>query len=194
MADSILDAVASSQSAFNDLMDKIDADNTTTMDVDYVATQSVDNDFAPDAEGSEAQHKASFRRSLRSALCHKKLADEIVDAMEELETTHNALCAKIDAEGGTLNDVDYESTLSISETDSDSAGSEAQHKASFRRSLRSALSHKRLADEVLDSIIGLQSAMNSALAQLDTDAGGATGALTGLYTPFKVTAIDPDSE
>ncbi len=147
-----------------------------------------------DAEGSEAQHKSSFRRTLRSALSHKKLADELLDSLSELQTTQNALLTKLDAEAGTLNDIDYESTLGITAVDSDAEGSEAQHKSSFRRSMRSALSHKKLANDILDATTGLQAAMNDALIQLDVDAGAGTGALTGLYTPFKVTAIDPDSE
>ena len=44
----------------------------------------------------------------------------------------------------------------------------------------------------MEGIYNAQVAFNSALAQLDIDAAGATGALTGLYTPFKVTVISPD--
>lgn len=190
LADSLLDSLVTTQIAFNALMDKIDADNSATLDVDYVSTQVLDNNFAPDAAGTGAQHAATFRRTLVVALSHNALADEILDAMEEVETTHNTLLAKLDAEAGVLNDVDYASTLGIVATDSDGAGSNAQHKASFRASLKSALSHSSLANDILDTIIGLQDAMNSALAALDGDAG--VGALLGLYTPFKVEVINPD--
>lgn len=190
LADDLLDSLVSTQTSFNALMDKIDADNSATLDVDYVSTQTADNDFAPDAIGSDAQHKSTFRNTMRSAVSHKALADEIMDAMEELETTYNALLAKLDAEAGILNDVDYASTLGIVATDSDGVGS-AQHKASFRVSLKSALSHSSLANDILDTITGAQTAMNAALAQLDGDAG--VGALVGRYTPLKVTVVNPDS-
>lgn len=192
----MLDGLKESQSKFNALMDKVDADNTASMDTDYVSSLKLDNSFAPDADGSDAQHKASFRASLRSALRHKKLADELIDSMEELETAFNALLTKLDAEGGTLNDVDYESSLKIDpvKPDADEEGSDAQHKASLRVSLRNALAHSKLADEILEAMAGVQEQFNKALKQLDVDAGGATGALTGLYTPFKVSSVlDPDS-
>lgn len=190
LANNILDSLATSQTAFNALMDKIDADNSATLDVDYVSTQTVDLDFDPDATGTDAQHKSTFRNSLRKALSHKALADEILDAIDELEVTHNALLAKLDAEVGILNDTDYASALGSSVTDSDSPGSGAQHKVSFRVSLRSALCHRKLANDILDAISSTQGAMNSALAALDGDTG--VGALLGLYVPFKVEVLNPD--
>ena len=147
----------------------------------------------PEAQATEAQHKSTLRRSLRSALRHKALANEILDSLSELQATQNVLLVKLDTEAGTLNDTDYESTLGITVTDSDAATEGvAQHKASFRTTLRNALAHKNMADEVMDAITDLQGAYNSALVQLDVDAGAGTGALTGLYTPFKVSLIEPD--
>jgi len=193
LADSILDDILGIQTQFNLAMDKIDADNTAAMDTDYVATLAI-TASEYDAESTGVQHKADLRKCLRSALSHKKLADEVIDSIEELQVTFNALMAKIDAEAGTLNDIDYASTLAVVPFDPDTETDEAQHKAFFRKSLRSALSHRRLADQILDAINTVQDAVNLALAQLDVDAGAGTGALTGLYTPFKVTAVDPDAE
>jgi hypothetical protein len=160
------------------------------MDIDYNTLNLSAIEF--DVAGS-GQHKADLRKTLRSALSHKKLADEIADSIEELQVNFNALMAKIDADAGTLA-VGNVSGFGLVAIGADSVGTEAQHKASFRKSLRSAVSHRRLADQILDAIAGIQEATNDALAQLDVDAAGATGALTGLYTPFKVTVIDPDSE
>ena len=189
LADMILDDILAIQTQFNLAMDKMDADDSSAMDIDYNTLNVAVSEY--DAAGS-GQHKADLRKTLRSALSHKKLADEIVDSIEEAQANFNALMAKIDADAGTLS-VGNVSGFSLVAIGADSVGSDAQHKATFRKSLRSAMSHRRLADQIIDAIEGIQEATNSALAQLDVDAAGATGALTGLYVPFKVTAIDPDS-
>ncbi len=189
LANKILDDVLGVQTQLNAALDKIDADNTASMDTDYVNLAVTASEYdAP----YNAQNKADMRKILINALSHKKLANEIVDSIEELQVAFNQLLAKIDAEGGTLTSVNFASTLGLVAIDSDAAGSEAQHKAPFRKSLQKAVAHKKLANELLDAVSGAQEAFNSALAQLDIDAAGATGALTGLYTPFKVTVISPD--
>ena len=192
MADTILDEIVVIQTAFNAAMDKLDADDDTAaaLDVDYVSTQGITElDFDTVVAG---QHKQNMRKTLRSSLAHKKLADEILDAVEELEATHNLLMTKLDAQAGTLASVDFVSALGVVAVGVDAVGSEAQHKASFRRSMRSAMKHKRLADQVLDNVEGLQNAMNLALAQLDVDGAAAAGPLLGNYVPFKVTVLTPD--
>ena len=189
LADKILDDVLGMQVALNAALDKIDADNTASMDTDYVSLVVTASEY--DAQYN-AQNKADMRKILINALSHKRLANEIIDSIEELQVAFNQLLAKIDAEGGTLSSTNFESSLAVVAIDSDVAGSEAQHKASFRKSLQKAVAHKKLANELLDAISGAQSAFNSTLAQLDVDAAGATGALVGLYTPFKVTEISPD--
>lgn len=158
------------------------------LDTDYVATVSVSQLLSPDAEGTDAQHKASFRKSLQSALSHRRLANTILDSMSALQTNYNAMLAKLDAEAGTLDDTDYESTLAVTATDYDAAGSSAQHKASLRRSLESALAHRRLANAIADAMEEMEASFNGALAQLDT------GTVSGQMAAFKVTAIDPDAE
>ena len=189
LANKILEDVLGVQTQLNLALDKIDADNTASMDVDYSGLAVTASEYdAP----YNAQNKADMRKILISALSHKKLANEIIDSVEELQVAFNQLLAKIDAEAGTLNDTNYASLLSVEVIDSYSAGSEAQHKAPFRKSLQKAVAHKKLANELLDAVSGAQEAFNNALAQLDIDAAGATGALTGLYTRFKVTAISPD--
>lgn len=188
LANELIDGIKLAQDQFNAAMDKLDADSAVALDTDYEATLAISSDeaFEADEQKAGAQHKATLRRSLRSALSHRRLADEIADSVEEAQTAINAMLVKLDAEAGTLDDTDYESTLALEVTAADTNEAGAQHKATLRRSLRSALSHRRLADQILDAIVGLQGAMNSALAQLDTSS------VNGNMAQFKVTAIEPD--
>jgi hypothetical protein len=183
LADQLLDTLVAAQNAWNTTSAKIAADSTGALDTDYNGGDLTAFDF--DAAGTLAQHKASLRTSLRSALAHKYMADEIIDAIEEFETALNTLHAKLDAEAGTLNDTDYASLLGLTALDPDAEGILAQHKATMRTSLKSALSHSRLADQILDSLAGLQSTFNTALAVLDTTSIAVEAA--------PVTAIDPDA-
>jgi predicted DNA-binding ribbon-helix-helix protein len=189
LANKILDDVLGIQTQLNAALDKIDADDTGSMDTDYANLVVTASEY--DAYYN-AQNKADMRKILINRLSHKKLANEIIDSIEELQVAFNQLLAKIDNESGTLSSTNFVSTLSVDVIDVDAASSEAQHKAPFRKSLQKALSHKKLANELLDALAGAQTAFNNALAQLDIDAAGGTGALVGLYTPFKVTAISPD--
>ncbi len=144
--------------------------------------------FEADDEQAGAQHKQTIRKSLRSAIAHKKLADEIADSIEEMQAANNAVLAKLDAEAGTLNDADYEDTLTLSVIDDDGEGSEAQHKQSLRKSLRSAMANKRAADQIMDAIKAMQESFNAAMVVLDT------GSINGAMATFQVTALDPDAE
>lgn len=187
LANEILDSIADAQAKWNATMDKLDADTAGSLDTDYEASGKITDVFEADGEGEGAQHKQSLRKSMRSALSHKKLADELVDAMEEQQTAYNAMLVKLDAQSGTLSDTDWVSTLGLDPIDSDGEGHDAQHKQSLRKSLRSALSHKRLANEIMDAISGLQESMNGSLAVLD---GGVTN---GEHATFKVSELDPDA-
>lgn len=189
LADELLDSLADSQSKFNGLVAQLDAEDKDSGNHTSVAAFAISDVFEADGEGSGAQHKASLRKSLRSALAHKKLADEIADAMEEMATAQNALVTKLDADldTGSYSDTDYAASLALEAIDADGEGTEAQHKASLRKSLRSALAHRRLADEVMDAIVEWQSQYNAALAVLDTDWDA--GDLAGIGA----TELDPDA-
>jgi hypothetical protein len=187
LADEILDSLADVQAKWNDTMDKLDADTAGALDTDYEAVGAITDVFEADGVGSDAQHKQSLRKSLRSALAHRKLADEIADALEEMSVGYNALLVKLDAEGGTLASTDFVADLGLEVMDADGEGSDAQHKASLRKSLRSALAHKRLADEIMDAMVGMQEAMNGSLAELDG------GGVNGLHEQYKVSELDPDA-
>jgi hypothetical protein len=60
-----------------------------------------------------AQNKAKLRSVLRSSLANKKKADELADAVIELQNKLNALLVKLDSDTG-VTDVDYGSTLTTS--------------------------------------------------------------------------------
>lgn len=187
LADSLLDSLSELQTKFNLAMDKLDADDEADLDTDYAATASVALLLDADAVGTAGQHRASLRKTLQSSLSHRRLANSILDSMTDMQSNMNALLVKLDAEAGTLAGTDYEATLAVEVTDADVAG-HGQHKASMRRSLESALSHRRLANQIADSIEGMEKALNAALAQIDT------GAITGVMAALKVSVVVPDAE
>lgn len=187
LADEILDSINDSQVKFNATMDKLDADTAIALDTDYAATGSVTDVFEADDAETNAQHKATFRKSLRSALAHKRLADEICDALEEIQVAYNTMLIKLDAQAGTLADTDWVTTIGVDVVDSDGAGINAQHKASLRKSLRSALAHRRLADEIMDAFSEIQGSMNASLAALDG------GTVNGGHAGFKTSELNPDA-
>lgn len=158
----------------------------TGLDTNYVSLGTISSPFLSD-EVNSAQDKASIRRVMRSVLKHKALADTLIDSLAVLEANYNALLIKLDAEAGTLNDQNYASSLSVVALSPD-AHSHGQHQASFRKTLRSALSHARLADQITDGIAASEAALNSALAKLDT------ANINGQMAALKVTAIIPDAQ
>jgi hypothetical protein len=186
LANEILDSLADSQTQLNAALDKLDADTAGALDTDYEAALAITDVFEADGTGTGAQHRASLRASLQSALAHRRLADEICDAMEELQVAHNALMVKLDAQAGTLTETDFASTLGVEALTPDSTLA-GQHKAPVRTTLRSALAHERLADEILDGIAAAQSALNASLALLDA------GTVAGAHAALKVDVIDPDA-
>ena len=157
------------------------------LDTDYEASAAIASIFEADEPKLPGQHKATFRKALRSALAHRKLADEIIDSISEFQVALNALLVKLDAEAGTLNDGDYESSLVLSLIDADAIGMDAQHKASLRKSLHSALADKHLADQLMDALIGMQEAFNAALPLIDA------GTINGSMAALKVSVLDPES-
>jgi hypothetical protein len=186
-ADKLLDSIVDSQTKWNSAMTKLQADTPNSLDANYFATNAITNKYEADDEGTDAQHKASLRKTMRSALAHRKLADELCDALEEIQTAHNALMAKLDADSPTLSNTNYVSLISVMPIDRDGEGTDAQHKASLRKSLVSALANKSLADDILDAIWTLQTALNKELALLNT------GVVNG-SSANKVSVIQPDAE
>lgn len=160
-ADTLLDSISQLATNVADAAVKVAADTDGSWDVNYEVTLAVtETDW--DVVGTEAQHKAPLRRVMRSSLAHKRMANEIVDAIEEAEVSFNAVLAQMDADLGTLSDdATYEAYRITDVIDPDATGTEAQHKASLRQSLRKALSHKELADSILADLVAMQAGVNS---------------------------------
>jgi len=186
LANEILDSLTDAQTKWNATVAKLNVDTAAALDTNYAAG-SIANVFEADLPGAGSQHKATLRQSLISALAHKKLANEIADALEEVSVAYNAMLVKLDAQAGELTDTDWVATLATAPVDADGVGSQAQHKATLRKSLQSALANKSLADSLIDGIIGLQKAINGSLAALDA------GNVVGAHAVFAVIALTPDA-
>jgi len=186
-ADQVLAAINSLQASWNGTMDKLDADTDVALDTDYVASAAAVTPINADVGIGGAQHKATLRQALRSALAHKKLADEIIETIAESATAYAVMLAKLDAEAGTLAATDWVATAGVSVVNPDDFLGGAQHKATLRVSLRSALANKSLADDILAALSELQTDMNASLAALDA------GSVNGAHAAFKVTVLDPDA-
>ncbi len=117
-----------------------------------------------------AQHKATQRKTLRSALKHKVAADTILDSMSSLTTNIAAARAKIAADTNLTWDTDYAATLSVKAIDMD-LPSIGQHKRTMRQVLISSMSHRRLANEIADTIEEAQISLNALLVKMDAGAG-----------------------
>lgn len=138
------------------------------------------------------QHKASDRRSLRSALRHKKAADTLLDGLTALETNVAGAITKVGLDSNGTWDTDYESLWAVTETDWDDVGTEAQHKASMRKVMINAMAHKRLANEMVDAMEEAEVSFNAVLEQMDADAG--TLSADNIYEAFRITLVDADAE
>ena len=187
-ANEVLDSIADTQAKWNAALAQLDADTAGALDADYSANHAISDSFEADDEQAGAAHKQTIRKALRSALSHKKLADEIADFIEEMQAAHNAAMAKLDADSPILGDVDYVSSLGLSVIDDDGEGSEAQHKTSLRKSLRSAMRNKRAADQIMDALKAMQESFNASMALLDA------GTVAGAHAALQVAALDPDAE
>lgn len=65
-------------------------------------------------QDGNGQYRAKLRTILRSALASKRGANELLDAVLELQAQHNALLVKLDADSAdTGGDSDYEALLAV---------------------------------------------------------------------------------
>jgi len=130
-----------------------------------------------------SQHKSTRRKVVISAIKHKNAANQMLDVLEELTTNIAAARVKIGLDTNTTWDIDYESTLGVTEVDMD-AKSIGQHQASLRKMLIDKMAHKRLGNEVADTLEEGQVTLNLILAQMDTDAG--TLSIDATYEAFRI--------
>jgi len=165
-ADTVLDSMDALDVSITSTSIKVAADTNTTWDTDYVSLGSVS--IVEMDDPSVGQHKRTMRQVLRSAMSHKKLADEIADTIEEAQVSLNAVLAKMDSGAGTLDAVDgnWDALAIVNLIDADAEGSEAQHKASLRKSIRSAVSHKNLGDRIIDGLSSIEVNINQLIVDI----------------------------
>jgi hypothetical protein len=186
-ADILIDSVKNAQTKINAALDKLDADSEVALDTNYAATCAIAAPLNADAAIAE-QDRSSLRRIMRSKLKSKKAADTLVDAIAALHSKFNSMLAKLDAEAGTLNDVNYVSTLAVSVLAPNApTAAPTANKASLRRKMEVAMSHRKLANSLLDGVVAAENALNAALAKLDA------GTINGQMASLKVSVIDPES-
>ena len=63
-------------------------------------------------QGEKGPYREGLRRTLEVSLANRKAADDLLDAIVELQSCYNALLAKLDADAGVV-DTDYESSLEV---------------------------------------------------------------------------------
>jgi len=159
-ADSWLDDGINAIQGEGAVLVKMNADANGTWDTDYVAehgTPLYDTDNI-----LLGQYKRTLREIMIGSLAHKNLANKICNTLEEISVSYNAVLAQMDADGGTLsNDATYEA-FRIKNEDLLSGGQRegGQHQATTTRSLRSALSHRDLANKLIDDMAALQKQVN----------------------------------
>lgn len=138
---------------------KVAADADGTWDTDYVTTGGVtelDWDVA-----LEGQHRQPLRKIVIETMAHKKLGNLIADMLEEAQVTLNAVLTQMDADAGTLSDdATYEALRIANVIEPDAKGFGAQHDATLRQTMRSAISQRKLADELIDALKGIQDGLN----------------------------------
>jgi len=140
-----------------------------------------------------AQHKATLRQSLRSALKHKAAADAVLDVIADTQQRVSDLANKISTDNLTAI-ADYTAESALSNTLDSDANSVGQHKRSIREVLTSSLAHKAVADDILDSLEEIDLAIQNMTIDLVADIGAAPGAVSGTtFTDYNVTVDEADA-
>ena len=138
-----------------------------------------------------SQHKSSRRKTVISAMKHKNAANSMLDVLEELTANIAAARVKVGADTDTAWDTDYVATNGVVAVDMD-LKSIGQNKASLRKQLIDKMAHKRLGNEVADTLEEGQVTLNLILAQMDADAGTLSNDAT--YEAFRILSpADADS-
>lgn len=188
LADDMLDNILTLQTRMASMMSSLDDDAGTvggSLAGTYTATYPSTFTLSIDTPGEEAQHKATPRISLRSALRNKGLADDLLDSMDELDASMDVVMTQLTADDGAAPTGAAYATASVTEDDAEASAGDAPYTASRRRTLKSALAHSSLADTVVDAVTEMQNQWNQMITILD---GGATA------NTLSITPIEPDAE
>jgi len=200
LADLTLDSIVNIQKNINIMIDRLDVANPAALPTDFANSKigpvadwgifKPTNFENPIDEVSRVQQGHGHRQSLKWALLHalydEKVSDKYCEAIDSLQQTHDSLCDKLDAQGGTLSATDFASILGMTILNAD-APIQTRSKASFRTWMRSSLSSHQLANEFIDSIVECELAINDILAKLDA------GTITGVM-PDKVNELKPEED
>ena len=137
-----------------------------------------------------AQHQRTLRESLRSAMKHKKAADDLLDSIVAMQSRFNTIMTTASADNLTnLAGVGYDTEAAKSNLLDPDADGEGQHKQSIRRVTISTLAHKALANDLLDSVEEMDLALTATATKLFGDLGGA---ISAGYDLLKVTEDNGD--
>jgi hypothetical protein len=143
---------------------KIAADTNTTWDTDYVASVGV-SAIDMDAK-SIGQHKSSLRKMTIDKMAHKRLANEVIDTLEEGQVTLNLVLAQMDADAGTLSiDSVYEAFKVADPIDADASG-DGPSRSSLRRVMRSAVKHREFGNSLSDEIEAVSADINAMIDEI----------------------------
>ena len=145
---------------------KVTADTDATWDVDYVSTQGV---TAVDMDAkSIGQHKASLRKTLIDKMAHKRLGNEMADALEEGQVTLNLILAQMDADAGTLsNDATYEAFRIANPIAGDSTGS-GPSKVTLRQAMIKSFKHTEFGNSLTDELVAVHTGLNALIDLIKT--------------------------
>ena len=138
-----------------------------------------------------AQHKSSRRKVVISSWKHTNGANQLLDVLEELTTNVADARTKMTADANGSIDNDYVTAAGVTEVDMD-AKSIGQHKASLRKMTIDKMTHKRLANEVIDVLEDGQVSLNAVLTKIDAD-GVTLDAVDANWDVFRMTVLDADT-
>jgi len=102
LANEMCDSLEEMQVAMNALLAKLDAEAGVLAATDFASTLSVAV-LNPGDDTMPAQNKSTARNIMRSALADAKLADELIDAVSDMQAGFNDALALLDA--GTITGV-----------------------------------------------------------------------------------------
>jgi hypothetical protein len=163
-ANQLLDVMEELTSQIAGARAKMAADSNGSIDSDYSSSHSVTEVDMDDK--SIGQHEASLRKITIDKMAHKRLGNEIIDLLEDGQVSLNAILAKIDADGVTLDPVDANwDTFRMSPLSADESG-DGPSRSSLRRVMRSALKHKAFGDSMSDELSAIASDINSLIDEI----------------------------
>lgn len=199
IGDYTVDSLVKFQSKINEMIDALNGISDTAQMPTNFSDRKIGkiadwgSDFRPTKYESPVTrkktghgHRQTYMWAMLHALYDEHSTKRFFALIDKVQQTHDALCDKLDAQGGILADTDFASTLAIEPLD-ENAPTKSRSKASFKGWITSSLSSHQLADEFIDSIKGCEERLNAILEKLDA------GTLEG-EMPAKLVVLDPEAK